>query len=115
MKVDPENSSGLSLRSRAREARSFTLRAMSTTDFRSALRTTGVISPSGIATATPTCTSPWAEIRSPIHDALTMGNRVRAFAHAFTTRSLNETFTSSPRRSCSRSSTAGPMSISIVT
>ncbi len=61
---------------------------MASTDFWSALRTTGVMSPSGMATATPTCTSPWVTILSPPQEALTMGKRVRARAQAFTTRSL---------------------------
>jgi len=88
LKVAPMNSSGLSFLSRARAARSFTSREISTTLLRSALRTTGTIRPSVIATATPTWTSAWVRMRSSRHEALTAGNRVRALAHAFTTRSL---------------------------
>ena len=88
VKVEPVNSSGFSLRSRARAARSLTSREMSSTVLRSALRTTGVMRPSGIVTATPTWTSRWVTIFSPIHEPLTMGKRVRALAQAFTTRSL---------------------------
>jgi hypothetical protein len=84
-------------------------------DFWSALRTTGVIRPSGMATAMPTLTSAWVTILSPPHDALTIGKRVRAFAQAFTTRSLNETLPSSSRWIWSRRSTAASMSISTVT
>ena len=71
--------------------------------------------PSGIETATPTCTSAWVWIVSPVQDAFTVGKRVSALAQAFTTRSLNETLTSSARSSCSRSDTAASMSISTVT
>ena len=88
---------------------------MSTTCFWSALRTTGVMSPSGIETATATWTSAWVWIASPVQDALTVGKCVSARAQAFTTRSLNESLTSSARSSCSRSDTAASMSISTVT
>ena len=115
LKVPPENSSGLSLRSRARVARSFTSREISRIDLRSALRTTGTISPSLIATATPTCTSPWTAIDSAPQEALTAGNFRSARAAAFTIRSLKETFVSSERWICSRIAAAASMSISTVT
>ena len=115
VKVEPMNSSGLSFRSRARVARSLISAEMSTTCFWSAFRTTGVMSPSGIETATPTWTSAWVWIVSPVQDAFTVGKRVSALAQAFTTRSLKETLTSSARSSCSRSDTAASMSISTVT
>ena len=114
-KVEPVNSSGFSFLSLARAARSFTSREMSRIDLRSALRTTGTIRPSGMATATPMWTSAWVAMRSPIQDAFTIGKRVSALAQAFTTRSLKETFTSSRRWICSRRSTAPSIAISIVT
>ncbi len=86
--VEPMNSSGLSFLSRARAARSFTSREISTTCLRSALRTTGVMRPSASDTATPRCTSAWVWIASPVHEALTVGKRVSALAQAFSTRSL---------------------------
>ncbi len=68
-----------------------------------------------MATATPMFTSEWVTMASGVKLAFTSGKRVRALAHAFTTRSLNDTFTFSPARSCSRTSTAWPMSMSTVT
>ena len=52
-KVAPVYSSGLSLRDRARSASSLTSPAISSSDFASAARTTGVIKPFSVATATP--------------------------------------------------------------
>ena len=57
LKVPPVYSSGLSRRSLARPASSFTSAEISRSDFRSAFRTTGVIRPSSTATATLRCTS----------------------------------------------------------
>jgi hypothetical protein len=88
VKVEPMNSSGLSFLSRARAASSFTSREISTTCLRSAFRTTGVMRPSARETATPRCTSAWVWMASPVHEALTTGKRVSAFAQALRTRSL---------------------------
>ena len=115
VKVEPMNSSGFSFFSLARPARSFTSREICVTALRSALRTTGVMRPSGMATATPMWTSAWVVILSPPQEELTMGKRVRALAQALMTRSLNETLTFSPFSSCSRRPTAASMSISTVT
>ena len=56
-KVPPVYSSGVSRRSRARAARSCDSAAISRSDLRSALRMTGVMSPSSMATAMLTWTS----------------------------------------------------------
>ena len=54
--VEPVNSSGLSLRSRAFFARTFASAEISLMRFCSALKITGTMSPSSVATAMPRCT-----------------------------------------------------------
>ena len=74
--VAPVYSSGWSFRSRARLASSRASWLICDSPFESASKITGVISPSGIATAMPTCTRWCCRILSPIQCALTSGCRV---------------------------------------
>ncbi len=116
-KVLPVYSSGFSFFSRARPASSFTSRAISAIPFRSASRTTGVMSPSSTATATPMCTCSYRWMASPVQAALTKGWRASAIATALMTRSLGLTFTPSfAKRSLmrARNRTDSPMSASTV-
>src|SRR5436189_2629 len=73
VKVEPWYSSGLSLRFFALSASARTSLEISTIDFRSALRTTGVINPSAVDTATPMWISPCCAIAPSPKLALTLG------------------------------------------
>mmetsp|Transcript_16847 Transcript_16847/g.23187 ORF Transcript_16847/g.23187 Transcript_16847/m.23187 type:complete len:288 (+) Transcript_16847:2681-3544(+) len=116
-KEPPWNSSGFSLPSRARPARSFTACPMDATPRRSAAVTMGVMSPLGVATATemstlpsPLCTDPAAAFQR----ALARGTSRSASAALLMTRSLTDTATSSCFFSCWRKSNSESISHSIV-
>ncbi len=89
-KPPPWNSSGFSLPALARAPRSFISAEMAARPLRSAWRTMGVISPSGMATATEMSTSSYWRIASSLQEALTPGWRRSATAQALMTRSLTE-------------------------
>jgi hypothetical protein len=59
--------------------------------FISALRTTGVMSPPGIDTATPTSACLCFSIAPSVQDTLASGTRIMAIASALITKSLTET------------------------
>ena len=118
-KVPPWNSSGFSLRVRARSARSFMAVEMSARERVSASRMIGVISPPSMATAT--ATSAWwcRAMPSGVKEALASGTFFSARAEALISRSFTETFTpradsaplmrvrASSSRSISRSTLSG--------
>ena len=72
----------------ARAPRSFISRLMEARPFWSALRMMGVMSPSGMETATLMSTSSYRTIASSVKLALSCGTRRRAAAVALMTRSL---------------------------
>ena len=86
----PWYSFGLSLRARARSASSRISAEMAVSDFSSACRITGVISPPSIATAMPMSECLKRRMRSSAHTALAAGTRCSAAAHILMTRSLTE-------------------------
>ena len=88
--VPPWYSSGFSFLSRARLAISFTSADMTDNGFSSARRTMGVISPSGMATATPTseclCRSRAVDVQEP----LAIGTSRKASASALMMKSFTD-------------------------
>mmetsp|Transcript_8098 Transcript_8098/g.50091 ORF Transcript_8098/g.50091 Transcript_8098/m.50091 type:complete len:300 (+) Transcript_8098:633-1532(+) len=92
LKVPPWNSSGRSFPARAREARSFTSRDISSTVFSSARFTMGVMSPPSVATATEmsTCLLNLASRASASHEAFAPGTWRKARAQARRTKSFTE-------------------------
>src|SRR6266571_568742 len=86
----PWYSSGLSFRARARAARSFISVEIAESDFSSPLRTTGVISPPLIATATPTSECLCLSMAPSVQVTFASGTRCRASASALMTKSLTE-------------------------
>ena len=76
--------------SRARLARSFTSLEMTERDFSSALRTIGVMSPSGMATATPTSACLCSTRAVEVQEAFAIGTSRSASAIALMMKSLTE-------------------------
>ena len=88
--VPPWYSSGLSFRARARAAKSFISFEIAESDFVSALRTTGVISPPGIETAIPMSECLCLSMPPSVQVTLASGTRCSASASALMTKSLTE-------------------------
>src|SRR5262245_27859090 len=88
--VPPWYSCGASLRARARAAKSFISLEMTESDFCSAWRTTGVIKPPGIDTATPMSECLCRSMAPSVHVTLASGTRCSASASALMTKSLTE-------------------------
>src|SRR6266446_4206883 len=88
--VPPWYSSGLSLRARARAAKSFISAEITETGFVSAFRMIGVISPPGIATATPISECLCLSMPASVQLTLALGIRCSASANALMTKSLTE-------------------------
>ena len=89
--VPPWYSSGLSLRFRARRARSLASSAITDSVFSSAERITGVMRPPGIDTAMPTSECRCFSMALSVQVTLASGTRCRASARALTTKSLTDT------------------------
>src|SRR5690606_9425432 len=92
-KVPPVNSAGWSFLSLAFLPRDLASLLISKTDFSWALKTTGVIRPSGRATAKETLAAGWYLISVVDQEALTSGTLRRASALALRMKSLTESFT----------------------
>ena len=90
--LPPWYSCGASFRTRARAARSFISLEMSESRFSSAWRTTGVIRPPGIDTATPTSACLWRSMPPSVQVTLASGTRISDIASALITMSLTDTF-----------------------
>ncbi len=88
--VPPWYSSGLSLRARARAAKSFISPEIVDSDLVSALRMIGVIRPPGIATATPISECLCLSMPPSVQLTLQLGIRCSAIAIALMTKSLTE-------------------------
>src|SRR2546427_1378573 len=117
LSVEPVSSSGLRRRLRAFPARSRASAPISRNDFMSAFRITGVMRPSSMATAMPTCTSFQYRMWSSWNQALQARCCTSARATALMMISLNEIFPpSSPSclLSASRASAARSMPTSVV-
>src|SRR6267143_1404186 len=119
LNVEPVYSSGLRRRLRAFPARSRASAPISLNDFKSALRITGVMRPSSMATAMPMCTSFQYRMWSSWNQALHARWCTNANATALMMMSLNEIFPPAPSSpscllSASRASAARSMSISVV-
>ena len=86
----PWYSSGLSFLALARAAKSFISLAIMASDFISARRTTGVMSPPGIETATPISECLCLSMAPSVHVTLASGTRWSASASALMAKSLTE-------------------------
>ena len=88
--VPPWYSCGLSFLALARAARSFISLEIAESDLVSALRTIGVISPNGSATATPMSECLCLSSAASVQVTLASGTRCSASASALMTKSLTE-------------------------
>ena len=88
--MPPWYSSGLSFLARARAAKSFISFEITDSDLASAWRTTGVMSPPGMETATPMSECLCLSMAASVQVTLASGTRWSASASALMTKSFTE-------------------------